>query len=96
LKQEAEPHARQRPVTATALSTLRRFGWQFSFILVLVLSGCSGPRPSETSTTAVESDAALGARMDGEAADALREIPTAGFSVAVVRHGQPVLAKGYG
>jgi CubicO group peptidase (beta-lactamase class C family) len=34
--------------------------------------------------------------MDGEAADALREIPTAGFSVAVVRHGQPVLAKGYG
>jgi D-alanyl-D-alanine carboxypeptidase len=77
-------------------NTLRRCGWQFSFILALVLSGCAGPRPSETSTTAVEADAALGARMDAAAADVLREIRAAGFSVAVVRHGQPVLAKGYG
>jgi D-alanyl-D-alanine carboxypeptidase len=69
---------------------------QFSLILVLVLSGCVGPRLSETSTTAVEADAALGARMDAAAADALREIRAAGFSIAVVRDGQPVLAKGYG
>jgi D-alanyl-D-alanine carboxypeptidase len=77
-------------------NTLRRCGWQFSLILLLVLSGCSGPRPGEISTTTVEADAALGARMDAAAADALREIPAAGFSIAVVRHGQPVLAKGYG
>jgi CubicO group peptidase (beta-lactamase class C family) len=34
--------------------------------------------------------------MDTEAAGALREIHAAGFSIAVVRDGQPVLAKGYG
>jgi D-alanyl-D-alanine carboxypeptidase len=84
-----------RSETATTHSTSRRCGWQFSLILVLVLSGC-GPRPSETSTTAVETDIDLGARMDSAAADALREIRSAGFSVAVVRRGQPVLAKGYG
>jgi CubicO group peptidase (beta-lactamase class C family) len=75
---------------------LRRCGWRFSLILVLVLSGCVGPRPSETSTTAVDTNAALGARMDAAAAAVLREILAAGFSVAVVRHGQLVLAKGYG
>jgi D-alanyl-D-alanine carboxypeptidase len=77
-------------------NTLRRCGWQLSLILVLVLSGCVGPRPSEISTTAVEADPALGARMDAAASDALREIPAAGFSIAVVRRGQTVLAKGYG
>ncbi len=77
------------------LSTLRRCGWQFSLIVVLVLSGC-GPRPSETSTTAVEADAALGARMEAAASGALREFRAAGFSIAVVRDGQLVLAKGYG
>jgi D-alanyl-D-alanine carboxypeptidase len=82
--------------SAAAPNTLRRCGSQLSLILVLVLSGCVGPRPSETSTTAVEADAALGARMDAAAADALREIPAAGFSVAVVSDGEPVLAKGYG
>lgn len=75
---------------------MRRCGWQLSLILVLVLSGCAGPRPSETSTSAVEADPALGARMNAAAADALREIPAAGFSIAVVRHGETVLAKGYG
>ena len=75
---------------------MRRGGWQFSVILVLVLSGCAGPHPSEASTTAVEADTALGARMDAAAADALGEIPAAGFSVAVIRRGQPVLANGYG
>jgi D-alanyl-D-alanine carboxypeptidase len=69
---------------------------QLSLMLVLVLSGCVGPQPSETSTTAVEADAALGARMDAAAADALREIRAAGFSIAVVSDGQPVLAAGYG
>jgi CubicO group peptidase (beta-lactamase class C family) len=34
--------------------------------------------------------------MDAAAAGALREIRAAGFSIAVVRDGQPVLAKGYG
>ena len=34
--------------------------------------------------------------MDAAAAAAQREIRAAGFSVAVVDHGQPVLAKGYG
>jgi D-alanyl-D-alanine carboxypeptidase len=77
-------------------NALRRCGWQLSLILVLVLSGCVGPRPSEISTTAVEADPALGARMDAAASDALREIPAAGFSIAVVRRGQTVLAKGYG
>jgi D-alanyl-D-alanine carboxypeptidase len=85
-----------RSTTAAALTTLQRGWWQFSVILVLVLSGCAGPHPSEASTTAVEADTALGARMDAAAADALREIPAAGFSVAVVRRGQPMLAKGYG
>lgn len=65
-------------------------------ILVLILSACAGPRPSEISTTAVEADAALGARMDAVATDALDEVAAAGFSVAVVRDGRPVLAKGYG
>jgi D-alanyl-D-alanine carboxypeptidase len=69
---------------------------QLSLILVLVVSGCAGPRPSETSTTAVETDAALGARMDAAGAEALRGIRAAGFSIAVVRDGQPVLAKGFG
>ena len=85
-----------RSTTAAALGTLRRGGWQFSVILVLVLSGCAGPHPSEASTTAVEADTALGARMDAAAADALGEILAAGFSVAVIRRGQPVLANGYG
>jgi D-alanyl-D-alanine carboxypeptidase len=85
-----------RSAIASGLNTLRRCGWQFSFILVLILSGCSGPRPSETSATAVEADAALGARMDAAAAGALREIRAAGFSIAVVSHGETVLAKGYG
>jgi D-alanyl-D-alanine carboxypeptidase len=87
--------ATMRSATATTLNTLRRCAWQFSLILVLVLSGC-GPRPSETSTTAVEADAALAARMDVAAKGVLRDISAAGFSVAVVRDGQPVLAKGYG
>ena len=87
---------RAMPTTASALNILPRRGWQCSLMLVLVLSGCAGPRPSEASTTAVEADTALGARMDGAAADALREIPAAGFSVAVIHNGQPVLAKGYG
>ena len=69
---------------------------QLSLLLVLVFSSCAGPRIGETSTTAVETDAALGDRMDAAARGALREIRAAGFSVAVVRHGQPVLAKGYG
>ena len=81
---------------ATTLDTLRRWGWRNSLVLALVLPGCVGPRPSETSTTAIEVDAALGARMDAAAADALREIHAAGFSVAVFRQGQLVLAKGYG
>jgi D-alanyl-D-alanine carboxypeptidase len=85
-----------RSETATTSNTSRRCGWQFSLILVLVLSGCVGPPPSETSTTAVEADPALGNRMDTAAAGALREIRAAGFSVAIVRNGQPVLAKGYG
>ena len=85
-----------RSETATTHNTSRRCWWQFSLILVLVLSGCVGPRPSETSTTAVETDIALGARMDAAATDALREIRAAGFSIAVVRDGQLVLAKGYG
>jgi D-alanyl-D-alanine carboxypeptidase len=59
-------------------------------------AACTGPRPGEISTTAVEADQALGARADAAAADALREIAVAGFSVAVVRHGRLVLAKGYG
>lgn len=85
-----------RSETATTLNPLRRCGWQFSLILVLAVAGCIGPRPGEVSTTAVESDPALGARMDAAAPSALREIHAAGFSVAVVRHGRPVLAKGYG
>jgi D-alanyl-D-alanine carboxypeptidase len=85
-----------RSTTAATLNSLRGCGWQFSLTLVLVLSGCVGPRPSETSTTALESDTALGARMDAAAAGALRDIRAAGFSVAVVSRGQTVLAKGYG
>jgi D-alanyl-D-alanine carboxypeptidase len=88
--------ARMRSATAATLNALRRCGWQFSLILVLVVSGCIGPRPSETSTTAVEADIALGDRMDAAAAAALREIRAAGFSIAVVRDGQLMLAKGYG
>ncbi len=30
-----------RSAIATTLNTLRRCGWQFSLILVLVLSGCT-------------------------------------------------------
>lgn len=81
---------------ATTLDPLRRWGWRLSLVLTLVLPGCTGPRPGETSTTAIEVDSALGARMDAAAAGALREIHAAGFSVAVFREGQLVLAKGYG
>jgi CubicO group peptidase (beta-lactamase class C family) len=81
---------------SSSLNASRRCGWQSSLILVLALSGCAGPRPSETSTTALESDTAFGARMDAAAAGALRDIRAAGFSVAVVSRGRPVLAKGYG
>jgi CubicO group peptidase (beta-lactamase class C family) len=87
---------RSATATATARNTSRRYRWEFSLILVLALSGCVGPRPSEISTTAVEDDPALGDRMDTAAAGALREIRAAGFSIAVFRDGQPVLAKGYG
>lgn len=85
-----------RSMTRSRPNISRRCGWRSSLILVLVGSGCIAPRPSETSTTAVEADAALGARMDPAAADALREIPAAGFSVAVMRDGELILAKGYG
>jgi CubicO group peptidase (beta-lactamase class C family) len=81
---------------ATTLDPLRRWRWRISLVLALFLPGCIGPRPSETSTTAIEVDTALGARMDAAAAGALREIHAAGFSVAVFRQGQLVLAKGYG
>jgi CubicO group peptidase (beta-lactamase class C family) len=77
-------------------NTLRRCGGGFVLILVLALSGCVGPRPSEMSTTAVETDIALGDRVDSAAATALREIHAAGLSIAVVRRGQLVLAKGFG
>ena len=87
--------ATRRSATASTPSTLRRCRWQLPLVL-LVLSGCVGPRPSETSTTAVETDIALGDRMDAAAMDALREIRAAGFSIAVVRDDQLVLAKGYG
>lgn len=76
--------------------TLRRCGGRFVLILVLALSGCVEPGPSEKSTTAVETDIALGDRVDAAAAIALREIHAAGLSIAVVRHGQLVLAKGFG
>jgi D-alanyl-D-alanine carboxypeptidase len=69
---------------------------RLAVVLALMSAACAGPRPGEISTTAVEADQALGARVDAAAADALREIAVAGFSVAVVRHGRPVLAKGYG
>jgi D-alanyl-D-alanine carboxypeptidase len=62
----------------------------------LLSAACAAPRPGEIATTAVEADQALGVRVDAAAADALREIAVAGFSVAVVRHGRLVLAKGYG
>ena len=76
--------------------TLRRCGGRFVLVLVLALSGCVEPRPSEKSTTAVETDVALGNRVDAAAAIALREIHAAGLAIAVVRHGQTVLAKGFG
>jgi D-alanyl-D-alanine carboxypeptidase len=69
---------------------------RLAVVLALMSAACTGPRPGEISTTAVEADQALGARADAAAADALREIAVAGFSVAVVRHGRLVLAKGYG
>jgi CubicO group peptidase (beta-lactamase class C family) len=81
---------------ATTWDSLRRWGWRFSLVLALVLPGCAGPRPSETSTTTIDVDTALGARMDAVASGALREIHAAGFSIAVFRQGQLVLAKGYG
>jgi CubicO group peptidase (beta-lactamase class C family) len=84
------------PSDTTTRDTLRRWGWRFSLVLALVLPGCAGPRPSETSTTTIDVDTALGARMDAVASGALREIHAAGFSVAVFRQGQLVLAKGYG
>jgi D-alanyl-D-alanine carboxypeptidase len=70
--------------------------WWSSLILGLALAACAMPRPAEISTTVIEADPALGARVDAAAEDALREIPAAGLSIAVVRHGEPVLAKGYG
>jgi D-alanyl-D-alanine carboxypeptidase len=69
---------------------------RLAVVLALMSAACTGPRPGEISTTAVEADQALGARADAAAADALREIAVAGFSVAVVRHGRLVLASGYG
>jgi CubicO group peptidase (beta-lactamase class C family) len=69
---------------------------RLAVVLALMSAACAGPRPGEISTTAVEADPTLGARVDAAAADALREIAVAGFSVAVVRHSRPVLAKGYG
>jgi CubicO group peptidase (beta-lactamase class C family) len=80
----------------TPLDALRRWAWRFSLVLALVVPGCAGPRPSEASTTTIDVDTALGVRMDAVASGALREIHAAGFSVAVFRQGQLVLAKGYG
>src|SRR5215216_4119310 len=67
-----------------------------SLIFGLTLAACALPRPHEISTTAVEADRALGARVDAAVEGALGEIPAAGLSIAVVRRGQPVLAKGFG
>jgi CubicO group peptidase (beta-lactamase class C family) len=67
---------------------------RLAVVLALMSAACAGPRPDEIATTAVEADQALGVRVDAAAADALREIAVAGFSVAVVRHGRPVLAEG--
>jgi D-alanyl-D-alanine carboxypeptidase len=71
-------------------------GSWLSLIFGLALTACALPRPAEISTTAVEADPALGARVDAAAEGALGEIPAAGLSIAVVRHGRLVLAKGYG
>jgi D-alanyl-D-alanine carboxypeptidase len=69
---------------------------RLAVVVALISAACAGPRPGEISTTAVEADQAMGARVDAAAADALREIAVAGLSVAVVRDGRVVLAKGYG
>ncbi len=68
---------------------------RLAVVLALMSAACAA-QPGEISTTAVEADQAMGARVDTAAADALREIAAAGFSVAVVRDGRLVLAKGYG
>ena len=67
-----------------------------SLIVGLALAACALPRPGKISTTAVEADPTLGTRVDAAAESALGAIPAAGLSIAVVRHDQLVLAKGYG
>jgi D-alanyl-D-alanine carboxypeptidase len=73
-----------------------RGAWRVGATLVLALSSCAGPRPEEISSATIEADAALASRLDGAALDALRQLPMAGFSIAVARGGEVVMAKGYG
>jgi CubicO group peptidase (beta-lactamase class C family) len=73
---------------------LRR-GSCLALIVGLVASSCATP-PGNISTTAVEVDQDMGARVDVATEDALLEVGAAGLSIAVVRQGRLILAKGYG
>jgi D-alanyl-D-alanine carboxypeptidase len=73
-----------------------RGAWSLGVAVVLAISSCTGPSPEEISSATIEGDAALASRLDGAAQDALGHLPVAGFSVAVARGGEVVLAKGYG
>ena len=71
-----------------------RFLLPSASIVLLVATACVDP--GDVSTSAVATDTPLEARIDAAAADVLRDVAPAGLSIAVVRRGRPVLAKGYG
>ncbi|HEX2135187.1 MAG TPA: serine hydrolase domain-containing protein [Microvirga sp.] len=65
-------------------------------VFVALLLGACVPPPEETTSPGVRTDHALAARVDAAAEKALTHLPIAGLSVAVMRDGRLVLAKGYG
>jgi len=72
--------------------TTRRVAWLAS--ACLGLGACGSPAPAPRSP--VSHPRELAAAIDELAADEVRRTPAAGLAVAVVWHGETVVAKGYG
>lgn len=67
----------------------------YVFSLLLTFLACTRPSPHSQSAF-VEGDPGLTAQVDTVATRAFAEMPLAGFSIAIQRGGEIVLAKGYG
>src|SRR5262249_6065011 len=97
--------AQRGPMSApkcTVAARESRAALVLAVLALVALLACTAERSGSASPSPVPSpsptpdDTALIRDVDAIAADALQRGPIAGLSIGVFRHGQPVLAKGYG